>query len=429
MSAPALPDALPIAPRGPLDAEPALPGSKSISNRALVAAALAEGESRLEGLLESEDIAVMRAALAALGAGLAPAGGAAWSVRGTAGRLRAPGRTLDVRASGTAARFLTALATLAPGPVTVDGTPRLRERPVADLADALLRLGARLEVLGRGGCPPVRVHGGGLEGGAAPVDARRSSQTVSAILLVAPYARKDVRLELVEGALVSRPYVDLTLQVMRAFGAEVRWPEASALVVRAGRPYRARRFAVEPDASTAAYFFCAAAIAGGRVRVRGLPGDSAQADAGLPAVLERMGCRVLREPGAVEVRGPAGGLAGVDVDMNAMPDAVLALAVTAAFARGPTRIRNVAHLRLKESDRLAALEAELCKLGCRARAGRDELCIEPGPLHGAAIETYDDHRMAMAFALAGLRVPGVVIRDPGCVAKSWPNYFEALAGL
>ena len=429
MSAPALPDALPIAPRGPLDAEVALPGSKSISNRALVAAALAEGESRLEGLLESEDIAVMRDALAALGAGLAPAGADAWSVRGTGGRLRTPGRTLDVRASGTAARFLAALATLAPGPVTVDGTPRLRERPVADLADALVRLGARVEVLGPGGCPPLRVGGGGLEGGAAPVDARRSSQTVSAILLVAPYARKDVRLELVEGALVSRPYVGVTLQVMRAFGAEVDWPEGGPIAVRAGRPYRARHFAVEPDASTAAYFFCAAAIAGGRVRVRGLPGDSAQADAGLLAVLERMGCRVVREAGAVEVRGPAGGLAGIDVDMNAMPDAALALAVTAAFARGPTRIRNVAHLRIKESDRLAALEAELCKLGCRARAGPDELRIEPGPLHGAAIETYDDHRMAMAFALAGLRVPGVVIRNPGCVAKSWPKYFEALAGL
>jgi 3-phosphoshikimate 1-carboxyvinyltransferase len=429
MAATAHSDALPIAPRGPLDAEVALPGSKSISNRALIAAALAGGESRLEGLLESEDIAVMREAVAAFGAEVVPGGGETWTVRGTGGRLRAPERTLDARASGTAARFLTALATLAPGPTTLDGTPRLRERPVADVAEALGHLGAPVEVLGPGGCPPVRVRGGGLVGGTAAVDARRSSQTVSAILLAAPYAQQDVRLELVEGALVSRAYVDVTLKLMRDFGAEVRGPEQGALAVRAGRPYAGRAYRIERDASSAAYFFCAAAILGGSVRAPGLPADSVQADLGLLGVLEQMGCRVAREADAVEVHGPEGGLVGVDVDMNAMPDATLALAVTAAFARGPTRIRNVAHLRIKESDRLAALEAELRKLGCGAQAGADELRIEPGSLRGAEIETHDDHRMAMAFALAGLRVAGVVIRDPGCVAKSWPKYFEALAGL
>jgi 3-phosphoshikimate 1-carboxyvinyltransferase len=216
---------------------------------------------------------------------------------------------------------------------------------------------------------------------------------------------------------------------MRAFGAEAGWIADDRLRVCAGRHYAGRRYAVEPDASSAAYFVCAAAIAGGRVRVPGLHPDSAQADLGVVDVLARMGCRVAREADGIVVEGPREGLAGVDVDMNAMPDAVLALAVTAAFARGPSRIRNVAHLRIKESDRLAALERELGKLGCRARATVDALELEPAPLHGAEIDTWDDHRMAMAFALAGLRVPGVVIRDPACVAKSWPSYFDALARL
>jgi len=431
VAAASLPDPLSIPTRGALDAEVAVPGSKSLSNRALVAAALARGESRLEGLLESEDIAVMRRALEALGAGVEPLPAAdAWRVTGTGGALRTPTGALDVRASGTAARFLTAVAALAPGPVTVDGTPRLRQRPVGDLVDALAALGAEVEARGPGGCPPVRVAGGGLAGGTAAVDARRSSQTVSALLLVAPYAGRDVRLELVDGRLVSRSYVDLTVQLMGAFGVAVERPAEGVYAVAAGRTYRGRSYRVEPDASTAAYFFCAAAITGGRIRVPGLAGDSAQADLGLLEVLERMGCRVLRQAGGVEVRGPAGGeLRGVDVDMNALPDAVLALAVTAAFARGPTRIRNVGHLRIKESDRLAGLETELRRLGCGARVEGETLIVEPAPLHGAAIDTYDDHRMAMAFALAGLRVPGVEIRDPGCVAKSWPSYFDALARL
>jgi 3-phosphoshikimate 1-carboxyvinyltransferase len=270
----------------------------------------------------------------------------------------------------------------------------------------------------------VRVAGGGLRGGRAQIDARRSSQFVSAVLLAAPCAREDVVLEPVGGVVVSRPYVDLTLAVMRAFGADAGW-DGAALRVAAGTGYRGCAYAVEPDASAAAYAFAAAAIAGGRVRVEGLPRDSLQADLGLLAVLERMGCAVEREPHAIAVRG--GRLVGVDIDMNAMPDAVLALAVVALFAEGPTR--NVANLRIKETDRLAALERELGRLGARAHALADGLEIEPGPLHGAAIETYDDHRMAMAFALAGLRVPGVVIREPGCVAKTWPDYFEALERL
>jgi len=421
-------DSIEIRPRGTLDARVRVPGSKSITNRAVLAAALAQGESRLEGALQSDDTEAMRVALGALGVPVA-ADGTTWRVRGAAGKLAAPRVPLDARASGTTARFLTAAAALADGPVVIDGAPRMRERPIDDLARALAALGVGVEVLGANGCPPVRVAGGGLRGGRAPIDARRSSQFVSAVLLAAPYALQDVVLEPVGGIVVSRPYVDLTLAVMRDFGADAGW-EGAGLRVAAGRGYRGRAFAVEADASAAAYPFAAAAIAGGSVRVQGLSRGSLQADVALVDVLEQMGCAVERAPDAIRVSRPPGApLLGVDVDMNAMPDAVLALAVVALFAAGPTRIRNVANLRIKETDRLAALERELGKLGARARAGADDLAIEPGPLRGAEIDTYDDHRMAMAFALAGLRVPGVRIRDPGCVAKTWPDYFEALARL
>jgi 3-phosphoshikimate 1-carboxyvinyltransferase len=305
----------------------------------------------------------------------------------------------------------------------------MRERPIDDLVDALRQLGAVIEIEGRRGCPPLLVRGGGLRGGRATIDASRSSQFVSAILLVGPYAERDLELHLKDGVLVSRPYVDLTLRTMRTFGAEAGWSDAGALWVRAGRPYRGRTQRIEPDASSAAYAFAAAAIAGGRVRVPGLSADSAQADLRLLELLERMGCGVSHRGDEVEVTGPPERLHGLEVDMNESPDAVVALAVVCLFADGPSTIRNVAQLRLHETDRLAALETELRRLGARAEAGPDWLRIEPGPLHGAEIETYDDHRLAMAFALAGLRVPGIAIRDPGCVAKTWPDFFEVLERL
>jgi len=422
-------EALPIAPRGPLDARVRVPGSKSLTNRALLVAALAEGDSELHGGLVSDDTRVMIEALRALGCAL-ETGSEPWRVTGRAGQLRAPAHPIDVGNSGTTARFLTAAAALADGPVVIDGNARMRERPIDDLVEALTGLGVRCEILGRAGCPPVRVLGGGLPGGTTRIDARRSSQYVSAVLLAAPYAKSDVTLELVDGALVSRPYVDLTLQLMADFGARSDWSDPARLRIAAGRHYRGRRYEIEPDASSAAYPFCAVAIAGGRVRVEGIPSRSLQSDFLLLDVLARMGCEVTREPDAIEVRGPADGrLRGIDIDMNDLPDAVLALAVVALFAVGPTHIRNVANLRIKETDRLAALETELRKLGADARADRDALHITPGPLRGAAIDTYDDHRMAMAFALAGLRVPGVAIRDPGCVSKTWPDYFRMLAAL
>ncbi|MDJ0786856.1 MAG: 3-phosphoshikimate 1-carboxyvinyltransferase [Myxococcota bacterium] len=422
-----LPDPLPIRTRGPLSAKVRVPGSRSQTNRALLVAALASGESLLRGATESDDTAAMREGLRALGVSIRtePEG---WRVHGTGGRLTAPESPLDVRMSGTTARFLTAAACLADGPVVLDGAPRMRERPILEEVVALRALGAGVEVLGREGCPPLRLAGGGIPGGETEIDARRSSQYVSGILLVAPYAERDVTLRFKDGVLVSRSFVDLTLDVMSEFGAEAGF-DGDALHVRAGQGYTGRSTAIEADSQAAVYGFVAAAIAGGRVEVTGVPGGSEQTDLGVLAVLERMGCRVERLPEAAIVTGPEDGLRGVDVDMNAIPDPVLAVAVAALFADGPTTIRGIGHLRIKETDRLAALKNELERLGARAHVDDDSLRIEPGPLRPADVETYDDHRMAMSFALAGLRIEGLRIRDPGCVAKTWPDFFQALDKL
>jgi 3-phosphoshikimate 1-carboxyvinyltransferase len=423
-------DTVAIRPRGPLDARLRVPGSRSITNRALLMAALAEGESRLEGALDSDDTQAMREGLIALGARI-DVGADAWTGSGTGARLRAPDRAIAARESGTTARFLTALATLAPGPVVIDGAPRMRERPIDELARALEQLGARVEVKGEAGCPPVRVLGGGLDGGSATIDARHtSSQYVSALLMVAPYARRKVEIALRDGMLISRPYVELTLDVMQAFGARAGFRDDGGLEVEAGRPYAARDYRIEPDASSAAYGFAAVAIAGGTLRVEALPPDSRQADVRFVDVLEKMGCEVDRhDAGGITVRARAGTLRGVDVDMNDLPDAALALAVVAVFAKGRTTIRNVPNLRIKESDRLGVLETELRKLGARARASRDAVEIDPGRQRGAEIDPHGDPRIAMSFALAGLGVPGVSIRDASCVRKTWPDFFEALERL
>lgn len=421
-------DALAIEPRGALDARVRVPGSKSVTNRALPIAALADGTSLLRGGLESDDTRVMLECLARLGCEI-EASGEAWSVAGGGGRVGAPRETLFVGNSGTTARFLTALACLADGPVTIDGSPRMRERPIDELCRALEKLGGACRIDGAEGCPPLRVAGGGLRGGETTIDARRSSQFVSALLLAAPCAATDVTLDFEDGVLVSRPYVDLTLDVMRDFGASAEWRGDDRLHVAGATGYRGRDYRIEADASSAAYPFCAAAIAGGRVRVDGIDPNTRQPDIGLLGLLEAMGCGVESGSDWAEVRGPAGPLRGIDADMNALPDAVLALAVVALFADGPSHLRNVGNLRIKESDRLAALECELRKLGAGAHADADSLRIEPGPLRPAEIDTYDDHRVAMAFALAGLRQAGVVIRDPGCVSKTWPDYFAMLESL
>jgi 3-phosphoshikimate 1-carboxyvinyltransferase len=416
--------------RGRVEAPP----SKSVTQRAILAAALARGRSILRNPLLADDPRHLLAALEAVGirtrveASSVPP---AIAIEGRGGEIPAASASLQVGNAGTAMRFLAAVLSLGRGRYVIDGDRRMRERPIEDLLAALRALGAFAESVRGDGCPPVRVGGRGIPGGAVRLKGTRSSQYLSALLLAAPAASSDVILE-IEGELVSRTYVDLTIDVMRRFGVVVEQepPGAGArrYAVRQGQAYRPADLAVEGDYSSAAYFFAAAAVTGGRVEVEGLDPGSRQGDARFPDLLERMGCRVERGPGGVTVEG-GGDLRGIEADLKTMPDVAPTLAVVALFARGPTRLRGVPHLRLKETDRIAALVSEIRRLGGEARAEPDGLTVTPRPLTGARIETYRDHRMAMAFAVAGLRVPGVVIADPGCVSKSFPAFWEHLDRL
>ena len=399
------------------------PGSKSITNRALVTAALAAGDSDLIGPLRSDDTDAMVGCLLRMGVGVETTT-EGFRVR-SSGRLRGGGN-LDVRASGTTARFITAAAALADGPSLIDGTPRMRERPIGALVEALSALGARVEADRSGEFPPVRVAGSGLAGGRITIDGSSSSQFISAVLLSAPRAARTVTLDL-GNRVVSRPYLDTTLEVMAAFGAEARWSGADSITVLPSG-YRATSFLVEADASAAMYPWAAAAVTGATITVTGIDPSSSQADMAALGVFERMGCRVRSGDGGIALAGPSA-LQGVEADLNDCPDAALALAVVAAFAASPSRFTNIANLRIKETDRLAALESELVRLGAGVTTGPDWISIVPGALRSARIRTYDDHRIAMAFAVAGLVQPGIVIEDPACVAKTWPGFFDMLEGL
>ncbi|MFQ5515467.1 MAG: 3-phosphoshikimate 1-carboxyvinyltransferase [Myxococcota bacterium] len=413
-----------LKPIAPPDTRVRLPGSKSLTNRALVCAALAEGTSRLLHWLDSEDTRAMLAGLSRLGVEVSEEQGQL-HIRGVGGRFAIPLHPVDCQASGTTMRFLTACSTLVPGRVVLDGTPRMRERPIQDLADALSAMGASVRTVA--GCPPVTVQGGSLRGGRVALDASRSSQFLSALLMVAPFARETVEIQACQ--ITSRPYVDMTLETMASFGVAVDTNGADLFQIASGQRYRARSCTIEPDASSATYFFAAAAVTGGRIRIEDLTPASSQPDVRFVEVLERMGCTVERESGWISVRGGRY-LHGIEIDMNPMPDAALTLAVVACFAKGPTEIRGIGNLRLKETNRLEALSRELSKLGAEVRATENALEIRPpSEPHPARIETYDDHRMAMSFAVAGLRVPGIVIENPDCVAKTFPDFWERLERL
>lgn len=415
---------------GPLDAVVRLPGSKSLTNRALMIAALARGPSRLTGALFADDTRHMIDALRRLDFQVTTdVSAGAIEVTGSAGHVPASEAEIHCGNSGTTMRFCTALCALGFGQYTLDGTARMHERPIGDLVSALRMLGTLIEHLGHEGYPPLRVHARGLKGGEVSLDSPPSSQGVSALLMAAPGAQSDVMLE-VRGPLVSAPYVQMTLSVMEAFGVTVlarRQPEAARYVIAAPQTYEACEYAIEPDASNASYFLAAPAVAGGRLTVQGLGTTSVQGDARFVDVLERMGCRIERGLRSLTVHGPRPGerLRGIDVDLNAMPDMVQTLAVLALFAEGPTHVRNVGNLRLKETDRLAALARELGRLGALVEIEPDGLIIHPpGRVLPAQIETYNDHRMAMSFALASLALDGVVIKNPSCVSKTCPDFFE-----
>ncbi len=424
-------DTLEIRPTGPLRTTIRPPGSKSITNRALVCAALAYGDSYLTNVLGSDDTHVMIAALRLLGIEIAywPSDGTI-NVCGCGGRLPANEADLyvdvPVANSGTTVRFLTAMLALGRGTYRLDGTPRMRQRPIGDLLDALRQLGADVVSEPGTGCPPVVVRASGLSGGRASVAGNISSQFLSGLLMAAPYANNNVEL-VVLGDLVSQPYVEMTLSVMASFGVRVLRGDLHRFEIPVPQCYQAQRYAIEPDASAASYFFAAAAITQGEVTVEGLSRSSLQGDVAFCDCLKQMGCGIRDGHDRITVVGRP--LTGIDVDMNAISDTVQTLAAVALFAEGPTTIRNVAHIRHKETDRIHALAVELRKLGAQVEERADGLTITPRPLHGAEIDTYDDHRMAMSLALVGLAVPGVVIRDPGCTAKTYPQFFRDLQGL
>ncbi len=418
------PDKIVIAP-GSVSGEIALPGSKSITNRALLLGALAEGPTSLSNHLRSEDTTVMTQALLALGFSIACRGDRL-AIGGGGGAIPAERAELNTMNSGTTMRFLTAACALGRGIYTLDGRPRMRERPLAPLLEALKQLGAAVRCLEKEGYPPVEVTADGLQGGECRVGGEISSQFLSALLMISPLAREKVTIR-VEGELVSRPYAKMTLEMMKEFGVEAANRDFRVFEVPAGRNYRGRDYFIEGDASSASYFLAAGALTGGKVRVRNLGLDSIQGDAAFIRVLEKMGADWSGGDDWLEVTGKL--QKSVRVDLNDMPDMVPTLAVAALFVPGETVIENVANLRYKESDRLAALAAEIGKIGGRARLLPDGIAVAGGDLRGGEIETYDDHRIAMAFSLAGLRVPGIEIKNPGCVGKTLPEYFELLDSL
>ncbi len=419
-------DAIKIKTTGPVVGSIRPPGSKSITNRALVCAALADGTSVLQGALDSDDTRVMIAGLEQLGIAVQTENAkTTLKVTGCGGKISAEDADLSIGNSGTTMRFLTAMSTLGQGRFRLDGVPRMRERPIGDLLDALIPLGTDVATEFENGCPPVIVNATGLAGGMTTIRGDISSQYLSGLMMAAPYAQQPVHIVL-DGPLVSKPYVAMTRSVMKSFGVSLEQTEKD-LKIPAPQKYKAQHYAIEPDASAASYFWATAAITGGDVTVEGLQQSALQGDVRFCECLAQMGCDVEYNESSIRVRG--GSLTGIDVDMNAISDTVQTLTAVALFAKGTTRIRGVEHNRHKETDRIGDLATELRKFGAKVTEFEDGLEIQPAPLQGATIDTYDDHRMAMSLALVGLQVDDVVIRDPGCTHKTYPGFFDDLQEL
>jgi 3-phosphoshikimate 1-carboxyvinyltransferase len=420
----ALPPLLPIKPiAGPARGSIRPPGSKSITNRALICAALAEGESILRGALDSEDTQVMVDSLQRLGIAIDHDRTVCTiRVAGCGGKIPASTADLFIANSGTSVRFLTALAALGNGKCRLDGTTRMRERPIRDLLEGLKQLGIRAESELGNGCPPVIVTASGMPGGTAHIRGDVSSQFLSGLLMAAPYAQKPVEL-IVDGELVSVPYVAMTLAVMKSFGIDVPANDFARFAAPQAK-YQARDYSIEPDASAASYFFALAAITGGEITVEGLSQSSLQGDVKFVDCLAQIGCVVRYEKDSITVVGKP--LRGIDINMNAISDTAQTLAAVALFADGPTTITGIGHNRHKETDRIGNLAIELRKLGAQVDELDDGFRVTPAPLHGAQIATYNDHRMAMSLALVGLKVSGVVIENPKCTEKTYPRFFDDL---
>ena len=402
-----------------------VPGSKSITQRALIAAALADGQSTLLGPLESEDTKYTAAALEQMGVSVEKGQGK-WIVQGSGGKIATPDKEIFLGNNGTATRFLTSVAALGDGIFQISGDERMAERPILPLMQALAGWGVDIASMENSGCPPLLIKANGLSGGKTILPEGKSSQYLSSLLLVGPYARQEAFLD-VEGPILSLPYVIMTLAVMEAFGVRVEANEALNSYKIPRGIYNAMEYAIEGDASNASYFYAAAAVTGGEVTVPNVPVPSLQGDAAFVAVLARMGCEVNKTGDGLTVSGPEE-LKGITIDMGDMPDVVPTLAVVASQAKGRTTIKNIAHLRIKECDRLHVMAVELAKMGARVQELDDTLIIEgkdpENPMHGAEIKTYNDHRIAMSFAVAGLSVPGIKILGEECVVKSFPDFWE-----
>ena len=423
-------DSLTLPPLRAIAGEVTLPGSKSLSNRILLLAAVAKGNTRISNLLDSDDVKHMLNALQQLGIGIELNDSRdECLVTGNAGTLDHPqALTLFLGNAGTAMRPLCAMLSAGQGHFTLTGEPRMAERPIGDLVDCLRACGAHIDYLNNEGYPPLTVNASGLNGGTVHIKGNISSQFLTAMLMAAPFCQSDLEI-IVDGELVSKPYILITLDAMARFGVEVENHDYQRFVIRAGQQYVSPKdIMVEGDASSASYFLAAAAIAGGTVRVHGSGKNSVQGDARFAEVLEQMGAKVQWGDTWIEVT--RGTLQGIDVDLNHIPDAAMTIATTALFADGTTTIRNIYNWRVKETDRLSAMSTELRKLGATVEEGDDYIVIEP-PLRiqAAAIDTYDDHRMAMCFSLAAFGDSAITINDPNCTSKTFPSYFTQFLQL
>ncbi|MDU6412625.1 MAG: 3-phosphoshikimate 1-carboxyvinyltransferase [Yersiniaceae bacterium] len=422
-------DSLTLQPIAKINGTINLPGSKSVSNRALLLAALAKGTTTLTNLLDSDDVRHMLNALEKLGVTFRLSDDRTrCEVEGKGGPLRSDAALeLFLGNAGTAMRPLAAALCLSAGDITLTGEPRMKERPIGHLVDALRQGGAKIEYLEQENYPPLRLHGG-FTGGDVSVEGSVSSQFLTALLMTAPLAPQDTAIR-IKGELVSKPYIDITLNMMATFGVQVRHDNYQVFHIAGNQTYQAPGdYLVEGDASSASYFLAAAAIKGGTVRVTGIGRHSMQGDIHFADVLEKMGAHITW--GDTYIECTRGTLQGIDMDMNAIPDAAMTIATTALFAQGPTTIRNIYNWRVKETDRLAAMATELRKVGAEVEEGHDYIRVTPPEtLQKAEIGTYDDHRMAMCFSLVALSATPVTILDPKCTAKTFPDYFDRLASL
>jgi len=402
-----------------------VPGSKSYTHRILIASALSDGVCRIDNPLRSEDTLLTAGGLRQMGVAIEDHTGHL-TVHGCSGRLETAKEDIYLGNSGTSVRLLTGICGIGNGKYVITGTRRMQERPIQDLLDGLVQIGIHARSIHGNGCPPIEIDGGKVEGGVVHLDCHISSQYLSSILLMAPFSSKGIDIQVSKGP-VSKPYIDMTLEVMHRLGVDVVRDGYDRFSVRGGQVYRSGVYEVEPDCSQAGYFWAAAAITGASVTVRHIHANTRQGDVRFAEVLGRMGCRVTEEAEGICVGGAP--LTGITVDMSDMPDMVPTLAVVAAFASGTTVIQNVAHLKAKESDRLGSVATELNRMGVAATCSDTGLIITGGGGHGADIETYDDHRMAMSFAVAGLKIPGIGVRNESCVSKSFPNFWEVFETL